>query len=431
MMWTDKSVFYQIYPLGAFGAPFKNDGQLKHRILKIRDWIPKLKELGIDAVLFNPVFQSISHGYDTTEFLTVDCRLGTNEDLTAVVDLLHDNGIRVLLDGVFNHVGRDFFAFQDVLKTRENSIYKDWFYIDFCDNNRYDDRLSYQDWEGESQLVKLNLQNGEVISYLLEVIDRWIDDFHIDGIRLDVAYLLDHQFLKTVRSHCKARDPEFFLLGETLHGDYNVWVNTDTLDSCTNYECYKGLFSSYNSKNFYEILYSLNRQFGKDPWCLYRGKSLFNFVDNHDVPRIATQLKDAKHLPLIYVTLFTMPGIPCIYYGSEWGITGNKNWNDTELRPEVKTLERNELTEWIRKLIEIKHTEPGLWDTDYQQIAITNTACIYQRNDLWIGINMSSEPASFQVNRTAAVRDLITNKTIHISNELQLDGYQALILKEN
>lgn len=428
-MWFEHSVFYQIYPLGAFGAPFQNDGILDHRILKLKEWIPSLEKLGIDCILLNPVFLSLSHGYDTTDFYTIDNRLGTREDMKDVVSSLHQEGIKVIFDGVFNHVGRDFFAFQDVLKNRESSPYRDWFYIDFNGNNSFNDGLWYQDWEGNSILVKLNLQNGDVIQYLLEAIDDWMDFYEIDGIRFDVAYLLDHNFLRAVHSHCKEKNPEFFLLGETLHGDYNVWMNEEMLDSCTNYECYKGLYSSFNSRNFFEILYSFNRQFGKDPWCLYTGKNLFNFVDNHDVVRIASQLDKKEYLPLIYTMLLTMPGIPCIYYGSEWGIEGNKNWNDSELRPEIKSLEWNELTEHIHRLIEIKHEENSFHNSDYKQIALSNTACIYQRNDCLVCINLDENPCTFQFDWNQNMVDLLSNENFEVNHSMTLEPYRSYILK--
>lgn len=429
-MWFNHSVFYQIYPLGAVGAPFKNDGILEHRILKIKEWIPSLKKLEIDCILFNPIFQSYSHGYDTCDFHLIDCRLGTKEDMQDVINTLHKEEIKVCFDGVFNHVGRDFFAFKDVLTHRENSSYKDWFYIDFNGNNSYNDGLWYQDWEGNNNLVKLNLQNQGLVSYLFDVIDEWMDDYQIDGIRFDVAYLLDHQFLKTVHSHCKNKRADFFLLGETLHGDYNVWMNDEMLDACTNYECYKGLYSSFNSKNFFEILYSFNRQFGQDPWCLYTGKMLFNFVDNHDVVRIASQLDKKEYLPLIYTMLFTMPGIPCIYYGSEWGIEGEKNWNDTDLRPAIDSMQWNELTEHIHHLIEIKHKEKSFHNANYQQIALTNTACIYQRNDCLVCINLDDKPCTFQINRDQIMIDLLSQKSIEVNHSITLDAYTSYILKE-
>lgn len=161
-MWANESVFYQIYPFGACGAPFENDHVLEHRIHKLEDFIPHLKKLNIDCILLNPIFESRTHGYDTTDFKTLDTRLGTNEDLKEVVNQFHENGIKIILDAVFNHVGRDFFAFQDVLEKKWDSPYKDWFYIDFNGNNHYNDGFWYQDWEGNDILVKLNLQNSQV-----------------------------------------------------------------------------------------------------------------------------------------------------------------------------------------------------------------------------------------------------------------------------
>lgn len=428
-MWTDQSIFYQIYPMGAFGAPFENDGILEHRILKMKDWMDDLNDLGIDCLLFNPMVQSHTHGYDTIDYYQIDCRLGTSEDVQEIIEQLHKRDIKVLFDGVFNHVGRGFFAFQDVLKNRHQSPYKDWFYINFEDNNSMNDGLSYQNWEGNEPLVKLNLQNPEVRNYLLDVIGFWMDTFQIDGIRFDVAYSLDHQFLKEVRSFCKSRNPEFFLLGETLHGDYNVWMNESMLDSCTNYECYKGLYSSFNSKNFFEICHSLNRQFGQDPWCLYTGKQLFNFVDNHDVVRIASQLEDKNHIPLIYAMLLTMPGMPCLYYGSEWGIEGEKNWNDTNLRPEVEKLQSNELTQWIKRLIDIKHKESSFHQSSFRQIGLTNTACVYERGNCWVAINMEANPCAIYCQEGGQFIDLLTQDRVDIQNELSLNGYQVRILK--
>lgn len=432
-MWTNKSVFYQIYPMGAFNCPFENDFKQEHRINQVKNWMDDLEKLGIDAVLFNPVFQSHTHGYDTIDFKMLDMRLGTNEDFISVIDEFHRRGIKVVLDAVFNHVGRGFFAFQDVLKYRENSMYKDWFYIDFWGNNNYDDHLSYQNWEGNNNLVKLNLQNQNVVSFLMDVMDFWMDVLHVDGLRLDVAYSLDRNFLKTVRWHAKSKNPEFFLLGETLHGDYNMWVNNEMLDSCTNYECYKGLYSALNSFNMFEILHSLHRQFGKDPWCLYRGKMLLNFVDNHDVVRIASQLQDKHHLPLIYGILMTMPGIPCIYYGSEWGIEGRKNWNDTELRPHVEKLQRNALTEWISKLIQIKHEHSALQNASYAQVALNNKHAIFERNSdserLWSCVNISSDPVDIHVNYQGKGIDLMTGKEVDIDNSVKMDGYSFKLIQ--
>ena len=315
-MWAYESVFYQIYPLGFCGAPFENDGVLTHRILKVVDWIPHMKKLGVNAVYFSPVFESDTHGYNTRDYRMVDKRLGTNEDLKEVVARLHENGIRVILDGVFNHVGRGFWAFQDVLKNRENSPYRNWFMLNFQGDSPYHDGLWYEGWEGNYDLVKLNLGNEEAVVHILESVAQWIDEFDIDGLRLDVAYCLSPEFCRRLRSFCDSRKQDFFLVGEMLHGDYKRLVGDDMLHSATNYECYKGLYSSFNSMNLFEIVHSLLRQFGPENWTLYRGKHLLSFVDNHDVTRVASILTNEKHLPLIYAMCFGMPGIPCVYYGS-------------------------------------------------------------------------------------------------------------------
>lgn len=429
--WYNKSVFYQIYPLGAVGAPFKNDHVLNHRLSKLESWIPGLKKLGIDCIMLNPVFDSYSHGYDTSDYRRLDPRLGDNEDLTKFVQTCHQADIKVILDGVFNHVGREFKPFLDVLEKREASRYKDWFYIDFNGNNQYDDHLYYKDWEGNANLIKLNLDNPEVRDYLLETVRFWIDTFDIDGLRLDVAYCLAPHFLKALHTFVKAIRPDFFLMGETLHGDYNMWVNEEMLDSCTNYECYKGLYSSFNSKNFFEILYSFNRQFGNEQWCLYRGKHLFNFVDNHDVVRIASILDKKVELPLIYTMLFTMPGIPCLYYGSEWGIEGKKNDNDTELRPEIKELQWNDLTDTIQKLIEIHHDQSALIDGNYYQVALTNTACIYARENadqiIYTCINIGPSAVDLYTNKEFKALELLSNKEEEIHNVVHLESEQAKI----
>ncbi|MDE6927019.1 MAG: cyclomaltodextrinase, partial [Acetatifactor sp.] len=209
-MWAYESVFYQIYPLGFCGAPFENDGVLEHRILKVLDWIPHMKKLGMDAIYFSPVFESDTHGYNTRDYRMIDTRLGTNEDFREVCAKLHENGIKVVLDGVFNHVGRGFGPFQDVVKNREGSQYTGWFYrIDFGGNSNYNDGLWYEGWEGNYDLVKLNLRNEAVINYLLESVKFWVDEFGIDGLRLDVAYSLDEDFVRRLRGFIQGLKEDF------------------------------------------------------------------------------------------------------------------------------------------------------------------------------------------------------------------------------
>ena len=415
-MWADESVFYQIYPLGFCGAPEQNDGLVVPRIAKVAEWIPHILQTGANAIYFSPLFDSDSHGYDTRDYRRLDCRLGTNVDFAKVCRQLHENKIKVVLDGVFNHVGRGFWAFQDVLQNREGSPYKDWFHINFSGNSNYNDGLWYEGWEGHYELVKLNLRNEEVIAHLFDCIRGWVEEFDIDGLRLDVAYMLDRDFLRRLHDFCQGLKPDFFLVGEMLHGDYNQLVNDQMLHSATNYECYKGLYSSFNSMNMFEIGHSLLRQFGPENWTLYKGKHLLNFVDNHDVTRVASILTNPEHLPLIYGILFAMPGIPCIYYGSEWGTEGVKQQgSDANLRPCFDGPIFNDLTQQIAAMAQAHRDSSALCYGDYTSLVLTNRQIIFQRRcdteRVIVAVNADSQSyvAHFDA-QSGQGKDLITGQ---------------------
>lgn len=433
-MWAYESAFYQIYPLGFCGAPFENDGILTSRILKVKDWVDHMNKLGINAIYFSPVFESDTHGYNTRDYRKIDCRLGTNDDFKEVCDTLHENGIKVVLDGVFNHAGRGFFAFQDVLKNRENSPYLSWFHIDLNGNSNYNDGLWYEGWEGNYDLVKLNLGNEEVVNYLLESVRYWIDTFDIDGIRLDVAYCLPPEFAARLRSFCDSLKEDFFLVGEMLHGDYNRLMNDTMLHSATNYECYKGLHSSFNSMNMFEINHSLLRQFGPENWTIYRGKHLLSFVDNHDVTRIASILSNKEHLPLIYAMLFGMPGIPCVYYGSEWGAEARKEEGDPALRACFEAPEWNDLTEYISVLTKVKKASAPLNHGSFVSSLLTNKQCVFERNldgkRVYVAINADSCEFTAHFNAGASkCKDLLTDTEISMDNGLVMPAYSAFYLE--
>ena len=432
--WAYESVFYQIYPLGFCGAPFENDGVQTHKIKKVEEWIPHMKKLGINAIYFSPVFESDTHGYNTRDYKKIDVRIGTNQDFKEVCQRLHENGIRVVLDGVFNHVGRGFYQFQDVLKNREASPYLNWFHINLGGNSNYNDGLWYEGWEGNYDLVKLNLQNGEVVHHILDAVQYWIDEFDIDGLRLDVAYCLDENFVRTLRSFTTEKKPDFFLLGEMLHGDYNRLMNDSMLHSVTNYECYKGLYSSFNSMNMFEINHSLLRQFGPENWTLYKGKHLLSVVDNHDVTRVASILSNEQHLPLIYAMCFGMPGIPCVYYGSEWGTRADKSQGDPALRPCFEQPEWNELSEFISKLAEAKKNSEALNYGSFRSVLLTNRQCIFERASgherVMVAINADGAPftAHFDAGCGMAT-DLITGQPHDFGGGSELPPYSAAFWK--
>jgi len=399
------------------------------------DWSEYLQTLGVDSILLNPIFESDNHGYDTRDFKKIDCRLGTNEDFKEVCEDLHKHNVKIVLDGVFNHVGRGFWAFKDVQEKKWDSPYKDWFHISFDGNSCYDDGFWYEGWEGHFELVKLNLQNPAVVDYLMECVKYWIDEFDIDGLRLDVAYSLDHNFMRRLRSYTQELKPDFALIGEVLFGDYNIIVNDEMLHSCTNYECYKGLYSSFNCMNMFEIAHSLHRQFGSDQWCIYRGKHLMTFVDNHDVTRLASILTNKKHIPLAYGLLMGMPGIPCLYYGSEWAEPGEKAPdNDYALRPCFEEPKPNELTEFIKKLIRVRQGSDALCNGAYKNVVIQNHQLLFERcsekERVIVAINAADYAYTAnagELNGTAT--DLVTAQKVTMNGSLELKPYSVQYLK--
>lgn len=434
-MWAYNSVFYQIYPIGFCGAPTQNDGECVSRIRKLLDWSGYLQELGVDSILLNPIFESDSHGYDTRDFKKIDCRLGTNDDFASVCKDLHAHGVKIVLDGVFNHVGRGFWAFKDVQEKKGDSPYKDWFHINFDGNSNYNDGFWYEGWEGHFELVKLNLQNPAVADYLLECVKYWVDTFDIDGLRLDVAYSLDHGFMQRLRSYVEELKDGFVLIGEVLFGDYNLIVDERMLHSCTNYECYKGIYSSFNSMNLFEIAHSLHRQFGPDPWCIYRGKHLVTFVDNHDVTRLASILTNDKHIPLAYGLLFGMPGIPCLYYGSEWGQPGEKAPdNDYALRPCFETPMPNELTEYIKQLIRIRQNSDALCNGSYKNIIIQNHQLVFERcsdtERIIVAINAADTPyTACHQDLNGNAKELVAKLEVRLDGQIDLPPYSVQYIK--
>ena len=429
-MWFDNAVIYQIYPLGLCGAPQDNDGIQAHRILKLLDWVDHIRKTGADTVLLNPLFESDRHGYDTRDYRTVDCRLGTNEDLKTVCDAFHKAGLRVMLDGVFNHVGRGFWAFRDVQQKKWDSPYKDWFHLSFDGNSNYNDGFWYEGWEGHYELVKLNLHNPAVVQHQFDAILSWVEQFDIDGLRLDVAYCLSEDYLRQLRSFTNGLKPDFVLMGETLHGDYNRWMNDQMCHSVTNYECYKGLWSSFNSMNLFEIGHSLQRQFGPEQWTLYRGKPLLSFLDNHDVTRIASMLNEPRHILPAYGILFGMPGVPALYYGSEWGIQGHKNQGDASLRPALEKPEWNDLTDAIAAMAKARKESGALCNGSYRNVVLTNRQIIFERcwenERVLVAVNADNVPytAHFDA-RAGRATDLITGKLHDFGGGSELPPYSV------
>ena len=337
--WVFNAFTYHVYPIGFFNAPetLSESSRANNLILHIRNYYDYLKDLGVNLIQFGPLFKSASHGYNTIDYFSLDPRLGTNNDFKTIVAELHSRDIKVIVDGVFNHVGRDFFAFQDVLKNGEHSSYKSWFYLDFTRKSKMNDPFNYKDWEGFASLVKLNVENSDVKKYLFNAIAYWMKEVKIDGWRLDVSYLLPQQFLKELRITCKNINPECLLVGEMIHGEYTRWVGRDLLDSGTSYQIQKSTWSAIESKNMHELKNVLDMNFNSEHGRI-KDLYLMNFLGNHDTDRIASVLNKEDLLPA-FLLLFTLNGYPKIYYGDEYGMTGKKTkHSDHEVRRPMLSL---------------------------------------------------------------------------------------------
>ena len=324
MAWYDNAVFYHIYPLGLCGCAHENDGQpTPGAFQKLNDWAAHAADIGCTAIYIGPLFESGSHGYDTIDYRRVDRRLGTNEEFKEFVANCHARGQHVIVDGVFNHVGRDFFAFQDLKANRENARYKDWFCdVNFWGNNEYNDGFSYGNWGGFSLLVKLNQRNPEVQNYHYDTIRCWVNEFDIDGIRLDAADVLDFDFMRGLRR---------------LQG-------------------------------------------------LCHDTRLYLFSDNHDVERLPNKLRNREHIRHIAILVYTLWGIPSIYYGSEFGIEGKKEWgSDWPLRPCLEledykdALTTNPVTSVYAALGKLKAEEPALTWGEFKELHLTTQCYAYAR----------------------------------------------------
>lgn len=369
-----------MYPLGMTGAPRHNDAtEVTNRFAELLQWILHIRSLGCNAIYIGPLFESTSHGYDTRDYKLVDRRLGDNESFKVFVKQCHDSGIRVVVDGVFNHTGREFFAFKDIQEKKWDSPYKDWYKgVNFDWQGPCGDPFGYDAWQGHFELPCLNLFNPAVRSYLFDVIRFWVDEFDIDGIRLDCANVLDFNFMKEMRQETARMKEDFWLMGEVIHGDYSRWVNPQMLHSVTNYELHKSLYSGFNDHNFFEIAHNVRR-------LEAIGRQLYTFVDNHDEDRIASKLKLKEHLLPIYLCLFTLPGIPSIYYGGEWGVEGKRtSTSDEALRPAIpisQSDERNcELIQFICAVGRIHDENEEFHGGRYQELLLTNRQYAFARH---------------------------------------------------
>lgn len=436
-IFADK-IFYHVYPLGLGNCPRNNDFQQCAGTFfeTFATDLDRIQSLGCNAIYLGPIFESTRHGYDTLDYYHIDRRLGNNQKFKEFCELAHKKGFAIVLDAVFNHTGRDFFAFKDIQQNGQNSQYKDWYLnLDFSRQSNYGDCFDYDGWAGCKDLVKLNLLNTDVQSHIFYAVKFWIDEFKIDGLRLDAADVIDGQFLEKLGNFCRTLKNDFWLMGEVVHGDYNNWCNPNKIDSVTNYQIYSALYSAVDNFNFYELSFNLNREFGSEDG-LYKYAPLYNFLDNHDVNRVASVIKTPeKHLYMIYALLFAIPGIPSIYYGSEYGLKGKRGaYDDLELRPslppfsEVPGFARPDsdfsfLQEAIRKFADLRKNHDALKTGDYKQEFIANRQFAFSRNckneQILVVCNSDLKKAAVKLSMpsTSKYQDLLSNK-IYSAEEL-------------
>lgn len=437
--WYEKGVFYHIYPLGMTGAPKTNqESRAVYRFKELMEWIPYICTLGFNAIYIGPLFESSSHGYDTRDYTLTDRRLGDNDTFRSFISLCHGMGIKVVVDGVFNHTGREFFAFQDILENRDDSPYKDWYRgVNFGGTSPMGDSFGYEAWQGHGELPCLNLLNPQVKQYLFDVVQFWIDVFDVDGIRLDCANVLDFGFMTELRSRTSSMKEDFWLMGEVIHGEYARWVNPGMLHSVTNYELHKGLYSGHNEHNYFEIAHTVHR-------LESIGYKLYTFVDNHDEDRIASKLTNKEHLYPVYTLLYTLPGIPSVYYGSEGGMEGRRTQDsDAALRPQLTIRDRDlmhcDLTDFIRDLGRIHMENPEFHGGRYEELLLTNRQYAFARfadkSVVITVVNNDDAPASLSVPvpiQASVAADLMSGERLLVAHgrlELTLKGNHGAIFK--
>ncbi len=443
----DPNLIYHIFPLGFCDAPHLHSDNLptEPRLLMLLDHLDHIQSLGADTILLGPLFESSTHGYDTIDYFQVDRRLGTNDTLKTVSSEIHSRGMRMVFDAVFNHTGRGFRPFVDVQHHGEQSQYRDWFHnLRFDGHNQMGDPFHYEGWNGHQSLVKLNQKNPDVVSYLMGVVKFWIAEFEADGMRLDAADCLAGSFIEELTAFSRDLKPDFWLMGEVVNGDYRKYLGENRLDSVTNYEGYKSLYSSQNDQNYFEIAYSLNRCFG--PQGIYKGFKLNNFADNHDVTRIASILKDTQHLVPALIILMTMPGVPAIYYGGEWGFTGTKGGHDDwQLRPGMNAILNPEnqphpyLFGLIQKLAGIRSQSQAIRDGSYEQVLVQPLQIGYLRRyddeEMLVFVNGSATTSELRIPNMGGVlaTDCLNGlETFSINNDVlnvSLQPYSGRILR--
>jgi cyclomaltodextrinase / maltogenic alpha-amylase / neopullulanase len=397
--WVRHAIWWRLYPLGFVGAyppvPAAPAGPHEHRLRRVIAWLDHAIELGASGIALGPIFTAATHGYDTLDHLHIDPRLGNEHDFDALVSEAHRRGLRVQLDGVFNHVSRRHPLAQAVLRDGPDSRAARWFRT-----SGSPERSGFAVFEGHDALVVLNHDNPEVEEHVVRVMRHWLDR-GADAWRLDAAYAVPAAFWAQVLPQVRAAYPDAWFEAEVLHGDYAAFVRDSTADAVTQYELWKAIWSSVNDRNFHEL-----------DWALRRHNTMLaafapaTFIGNHDVTRIATQITDPRHLPHAIAALTMLGGTPSIYAGDEYALHGVKEHRpggDDAIRPEFPACGPSGLTgadqaiyRLHQRLLGLRRRHPWLHQATSTTLQLRNdqyvTRVAHRTDSLHIALNLADRP---------------------------------------
>ncbi|MCU1532718.1 MAG: alpha amylase, catalytic region [Arthrobacter sp.] len=437
--WVQHAVWWHVYPLGFTGAeksalPAGTAGE--HRLQQLVPWLDYAVELGASGIALGPVFASETHGYDTTDYFRIDPRLGDESDFDDLIREAHTRGLRILLDGVFNHTGRSFQPFRNALEGGPSTATAPWFHLSWPDAGWAPGREpDYADFEGHHHLVALNHGEPQVATFVADVLKHWLSR-GADGWRLDAAYAVPSSFWSSVLGKVRADFPEAYFVGEYIHGDYAAEVSAGDLDSATQYELWKAVWSSLNDGNFYELAASLERHN-----ALLDTFVPLTFVGNHDVTRIASKLADPALLPHALVVLFTVGGTPSIYYGDEQAFRGVKEdraGGDDVVRPSFPAVPSDlsaigrHVYELHRQLIGLRRRHAWLHAARTRVLTLSNDHLVYEATgegaSLVVALNLSQAAAELDV--PASVAELLAGdgRLLSDRNAVSLPAHGWVIL---
>ncbi|BAM89158.1 alpha amylase catalytic region [Bradyrhizobium oligotrophicum S58] len=396
--WIEHAILWHVYPLGFVGAEREaraRDGVV-HRLGHLTSWLDYAVDLGVSGLLLGPIFASSTHGYDTIDYFRVDPRLGDDADFDAFVSAARTRGLRIILDGVFNHVGSDYPAFQRALAGGPGSPEAHWFKLTWPAARSAGELPDYATFEGHRHLVALNHDDPGVADHVVAVMRHWLSR-GVSGWRLDAAYAVPRAFWSKVLPRVRADFPEAYFVGEVIHGDYAGFVRETGIDAVTQYELWKAIWSSLNDGNLFELAWALKRHDAMLETFVPQ-----TFIGNHDVTRIASQLHDERHLAHALVVLMTSGGTPSIYAGDEQrfhGIKEHRVGGDDAIRPAFPKKPADlALFGWPtyrlhQQLIGLRRRHPWLHRARSRVITINRSDLLletsYGADRLWVVLNLA------------------------------------------